>query len=316
MAVFTPINQEELISFLDQYEIGKLISFEGILEGIENTNFKIETESKKYILTIFEKRVNPRDLPFFVNLQGHLSKKQYSCPQPIANKNGDSINVLKGKSSILISYLDGEKTPKIHKIHCEQVGKSLGLFHKNTEDFMQRRVNSMGLKQWNDIFLKCKKLKFNKYQKFMPLVEKELLFLNKKWPKNLPEGIIHGDVFRDNVFFIKDQFSGLIDFYFSCNDFLSYDVAITINAWCFDNNSFDKNKFISLIKGYQSIRKINFDELNKFSILLRAASLRILITRIHDELFHPEGAFVQPKNPEEYIFILKFHQQENIAEYI
>ena len=174
----------------------------------------------------------------------------------------------------------------------------------------------MGLKQWNDIFLKCKRLRFNKYEKIMPLIEKELLFLNKEWPKNLPEGIIHGDVFQDNVFFTKDKFSGLIDFYFSCNNFLSYDIAITINAWCFDNNIFDKKKFISLIKGYQSIRKINLNEINKLSILLRGASLRILVTRIHDELFHPEGAFVQPKNPEEYFYILKFHQQENIAEYI
>ena len=316
MAVFTPINQEELISFLDQYEISKLIDFQGILEGIENSNFKIITEKENYILTIFEKRVNPEEIPFFIDLLSHLSKKNFPCPKPIKNKKGENINFLKGKSSILISFLEGQQKLTVSNNHCKQVGETLGLLHKNTNDFILKRENTMGLTQWETIIAKCESLNFHKYANMITLIRNELIFINKEWPEKLPTGVIHGDVFKDNVFFKNEKFSGLIDFYFSCNDFLAYDIAITTNAWCFDDNNFNKDKFIALISGYENNRRLQKDEVKKFSVLLRAASLRILITRLHDKLFHPEGAFVEPKNPEEYFLILKFHQQEDIIRHI
>lgn len=317
MAVYSPINKNELISFLKKYNIGDLIHFEGILEGIENTNYKIITTKKNYILTIFEKRVNSKDLPFFVNLKNHLAQKKFNCPQPIESRDGKYINLLNRKSCVVISFLEGSKISLVQTGHCKQVGTMLAQLHKNTEDFNGKRNNDMNYKQWNDLFIKCQKISNKKYDLIMPIIEKELLFLRNEWPEDLPKGIIHADVFKDNVFFKDNILSGLIDFYFSCNDFFAYDIAITINAWCFnDEFNFDKNKFITLIKGYENLRKLNNNEKNQLSVLLRGAAIRILLTRLYDQLFHPKGAFVKPKNPNEYVSILNFHQEVNVLEFL
>lgn len=317
MAVYSPINKKELLSFLKQYELGDLNKYEGILEGIENTNYKLETSRKNYILTIFEKRVKTKDLPFFINLKNHLFNKNFNCPQPIKNKSGKNINLINNKSCVLISYLEGKKILNVNSDHCNQVGKILASFHKDTIDFLKKRKNSMGYNQWEKIFIKCKKLSIKKYKDINIKIEKELQFLKDKWPKDLPKGIIHGDVFQDNVFFKDNKFSGLIDFYFSCNDFYAYDIAITINAWCFNRDyNFEADKFNHLIRGYENLRKLEVIEKNNLSILLRGAAIRILITRLHDQLFHPKNAFVEPKNPQEYLSILNFHQNNDIINFL
>ena len=318
MAVYSRISKDQLCNFLEQYNIGKLINFEGILEGIENTNYKIITSENNYILTIFEKRIKTEELPFFINLKNHLIKKNFSCPQPIANKYNNNINTLNGKSCVLISYLNGGKINKVLPHHCEQVGMVLSSLHNCTNDFHEKRMNRMNFSQWQSIFLKCKTNEFNnKFSKLIKIIEKELLYLEENWPIDLPQGIIHADIFQDNVFFINNKFSGLIDFYFACNDFLAYDIAITINAWCFDNkNKFNKDKLKSLIYGYENYRKLTKKEINYLSILLRGASIRILLTRLHDYIFHQKDAFVNPKDPYEYLEILKFHQHNNIENHL
>ena len=317
MAVYSPINKKELQNFLKQYDLGDLKKFEGILEGIENTNYKITTSKNAYILTIFEKRVNTEELPFFIGLKNHLFKKNFFCPQPIANINGKTINVLKKKPCILTSYLNGSKIKNVENKHCSQVGKVLSSMHLLASDFLHRRPNSMDHNNWDKIFLKCKNLLSANYVNIFPIIEKELLFLKKNWPINLPKGIIHADAFQDNVFFDDNKFTGLIDFYFSCYDFLAYDIALTINAWCFNSKAeFDNSKFQALISGYEDARLLENEEKKFLSILLRGASIRILITRLHDQLFQLEGAYVKPKDPKEYFGILNFHQKNDITKYL
>lgn len=316
MAVYSHITENHLKVFLQQYDIGSLIKFEGILEGIENTNYKITTTKNIYILTIFEKRVKTIDLPFFINLQKHLIKKKFSCPRPIADKKGKSINILNKKSCILISFLNGIKTNIVLNKHCEQVGEILSTLHQYTSDFKEKRSNGMMYENWYNIFLKCKSVNISK-KNIINLIEKELSFLKNNWPTDLPKGIVHADVFQDNVFFIDNKFSGLIDFYFSCYDFLAYDIALTINAWCFNQHGkLDKNKLKYFIKGYEFKRKLNYKEKKDLNILLRGASIRILLTRLHDQLFHTEGTFVLPKDPLEYLDILKFHQNNDVNNYL
>ena len=317
MAVFTNISKNELELFIKDYDIGNLLSFEGILEGIENTNYKILTSKNIYILTIFEKRTEQSELPFFINLQEHLVKKKFLCPKPVEDKNGKIINTLKGKSCVIISYLMGEKIKKVTEDHCKQVGNIMSLFHLNTKDFKKVRSNKLSYDEWHKIYLKCLSVNSSKFKDCIEIIKIELSFLNKNWPSSLPVGIIHGDVFQDNVFFKNDIFSGLIDFYFSCNDFLSYDIALMVNAWCFDEkNIFNQSKFKILIQGYEKNRLLTKKEMDYLSILLRGASLRILLTRIHDQLFHEKGSFVKPKNPEEYFNILRFHQKNNVKDYL
>jgi len=316
MAVYSPITESELLSILKQYEIGSLIKFEGILEGIENTNYKITTSQNSYILTIFEKRVESKDIPFFINLKKHLARKNFLCPKPISDNKGKYINTIKNKSCVLVSYLSGKKITDVTETHCQQVGEILASLHLQTKDFNEKRLNSMSYIQWKNIFLKCKNYSNKNFIHILSIIEEELSYLKNHWPNNLPEGIIHADVFQDNVFFHKNIFSGLIDFYFSCNDFLAYDIVLTINAWCFDEQSyFNINKYQALITGYESQRKLTTKEKNSFSLLLRGASIRILITRLHDQLFRADDALVNPKDPNEYLAILKFHQKTNFREF-
>ena len=312
MAVYTYITEKKLKNFLSNYNIGTLKKFKGILEGIENTNYKIITNKNTYILTLFEKRVKKKQLPFFINLKKHLIKKNFLCPNPIANYNNIIINDLNGKSCVLISFLKGKKTNKVSSNQCKQIGSVLSSLHLKTRNFKEKRPNEMGYKKWNSLFKKCK-LHNNKYKKAISIIENELIFLKKNWPKNLPLGIIHADVFQDNVFFIKNKFSGLIDFYFACNDYFAYDIALTVNAWCFDKKKFNKDRFMEMIKGYQKNRKLTIKEKKVFRILLRGASLRILLTRLHDKIFYLQEAYVKHKDPEEYLEILLFHQNKDIS---
>tara|TARA_Y100001970_G_C14193357_1_gene836668 strand:- start:650 stop:1600 length:951 start_codon:yes stop_codon:yes gene_type:complete len=313
MAVYTSIDVQTLNNFLKKYNIGELLGYEGILEGVENTNYKITTIKNKFILTIFEKRVNEEELPFFIELQHHLSKKNIKCPRPIADKKNNYVNVMKEKKCVIMSYLEGEKLHDVKPKHCLQLGEEIANMHLCTSDFTLSRKNNLDQSNWKSIFRKCQSAENHKYYQFYTLIENELIFIEKNWPKNLPSGVIHADIFQDNVFYIKEKLTGLIDFYFACNDYYAYDLAICINAWCFNNNGdFDSEKFNSIISGYNNLRKLNEEEYKYIRILMRGAAVRFLLTRLHDELYHPKNAFVEPKDPIEYLNILKFHQYNEV----
>ena len=313
MAVYTPITKEKLSSFLENYNIGSLENFKGVLEGVENTNYKIITSQDTFILTIFEKRVKKQDLPFFIELQNHLSKKNIKCPSPIPNRNEQHINTIEDKPCVLMSFLEGKKINNSTSYHCHQIGGLTAKIHLHSKDFTVTRNNGLHQKHWRDIFGKCQNSKDNRYGELYQIIEQELQYLDKNWPRDLPTGIIHGDIFPDNVFFIDNNVSGLIDFYFSCNDFYAYELAITTNAWCFDKKeSFKKENFDSLLKGYQQHVNMSNDEKNHFNTLLRGAAMRILVTRLYDQLYHPDGAMVVPKDPFEFFNILKWHQNNSI----
>ena len=315
MAVFTKLEKKEIENFLKDYSIGSLISFEGIVEGIENTNYKIKTSKKEYILTIFEKRVRPADLPFFMKLQKYLNAHGFDCPLPIENDRGSNINILKGKSAVIISFLDGKKLKSIQPQHCREVGSMIAKFTNITKSSKLIRENSLNIDVWENILIKCKKHSSSVYYNDLDTLEKELSFLKKNWPKNLPQAIIHADLFQDNIFFIEDKISGLIDFYFSCNEFIVYEIALTINAWCFDlTHGFQLKNYQSLMEGFNKHSSLNNDEMKSLNILLRGAAVRILVTRLHDKIFQPEDALVIPKDPKEYLNILEWHQKHNIID--
>jgi len=313
MAVYTPITKEKLSSFLENYNIGSLEDFKGVLEGVENTNYKIITSQGNFILTIFEKRVKEQELPFFIELQNHLSNKNIKCPSPIPNRNEQHIDTIEDKPCVLMSFLEGKKIKNSTSYHCHQIGRLTAKIHLYSKDFNVTRNNGLHQKHWEDIFGKCKNSKDRRYGELYQIIEQELQYLDKNWPRKLPTGIIHGDIFPDNVFFIENNVSGIIDFYFSCNDFYAYDLAITTNAWCFDKKeSFQKEKFDSLLKGYQQHANMSNDEKSHFNTLLRGAAMRILVTRLYDQLYHPDGAMVVPKDPFEFFDIMKWHQNNSI----
>ena len=310
MAVFTKISKEEIENFLKNYSIGSLLSYEGIIEGIENTNYKIATSNHNYILTIFEKRVNTEELPFFMNLQKDLVAHGFDCPLPIENNNGSIINKIKNKSAVIISFLEGKKLQSIMPIHCKEVGSMIARFTNITKTSNLKRENSLNIHSWNSIFQKCKKTNDNLYDEYFKILEKEIIFLKNNWPDKLPKAIIHADLFQDNIFFIEDKISGVIDFYFSCEDFIAYELALAINAWCFDfKEGFQPNNYLSLMEGFNQYSSINSDEIKFLNILLRGAAVRILVTRLHDMIYHPKDALVIPKEPKEYLKILEWHQQ-------
>ena len=315
MAVFTKISRKEIELYLKNYSIGNLISYEEILEGIENTNYKINTDKNKYILTIFEKRVQPEDLPFFMSLQKELVAKGFDCPTPIENNSSSIINNLKNKNAVIISFLEGEKINKILPQHCHEVGSIISQFTNITKLSKLSRSNSMGYDAWVNIYKKCKKKNDRHHTEYFEVLDKELSFLKKNWPNNLPKALIHADLFKDNIFFTENKISGVIDFYFSCNDYIAYELALTINAWCFDEDgNFNIEKYKSLLMGFNKNASLNNDEKDSMNTLLRGAAVRILITRLHDKIFHPNDALVIPKEPKEYLDILKWHQNNKDIE--
>ena len=312
MAVFTKISKKEIEIFLQNYSIGNLISFEGIVKGTENSNFKIITSKNKYILTILERRVQPEDLPFFMNLQNELVEHGFECPQPIKNNKNCMINKLKNKNAVIISFLDGENLSEITPKHCFELGSKIAEFTNITKTSKLSRINSLSYENWVKIYESCKNINDNSYEKYFSVLDQELNFLKKNWPINLPTAIIHADLFIDNVLFINNKISGIIDFYFSCNDFIAYELALTANDWCFNKNGiFNYDNFNSLITGFYNRSSLNSDEKASMNVLLRGAAVRILVTRLYDQIFHPEDALVELKNPEEYLQILKWHQTNN-----
>ena len=310
MAVFTKLEKNEIEDFLKDYSIGNLISFEGIIKGTENTNYKIITSKNKYILTILEKRVQPEDLPFFMDLQNELAAHGFDCPLPVKNNKKSIINKLKDKNAVIITFLQGENLTNVMPEHCHELGLKIAQFTNITKNLNLSRPNSVGYKTWVSIYENFKNINNESYQEYFQILSKELIFLKNNWPINLPTAIIHADLFIDNILFIKNKISGIIDFYFSCNDFIAYELALTINAWCFnDDLTFNYKNYNSLMMGFENISSLNIEEKASMNVLLRGAAVRILVTRLYDKIFHPDDALVKLKDPQEYLNILKWHQQ-------
>ena len=310
MAVFTKLEKNEIEDFLKDYSIGNLISFEGIIKGTENTNYKIITSKNKYILTILEKRVQPEDLPFFMDLQNELAAHGFDCPLPVKNNKKSIINKLKDKNAVIITFLQGENLTNVMPEHCHELGLKIAQFTNITKNLNLSRQNSVGYKTWVSIYENFKNINNESYQEYFQILSKELIFLKNNWPINLPTAIIHADLFIDNILFIKNKISGIIDFYFSCNDFIAYELALTINAWCFnDDLTFNYKNYNSLMMGFENISTLNIEEKGSMNVLLRGAAVRILVTRLYDKIFHPDDALVKLKDPQEYLNILKWHQQ-------
>ncbi|MCC9620746.1 homoserine kinase [Thalassospira sp. MA62] len=319
MAVYTDVSDEDIARFIAEYDIGDVVSFKGIAEGVENTNFLLQTTQAPFILTIYEKRVNPDDLPFYLGLMDHLSAKGLNCPTPIHGKDGVALRRLCGRPAAITSFLQGMSPRRILPHHCSGLGAALAQLHSAGQDFEMHLPNALSIKGWRSLFESCKQDADDVEPGLGDMIGKELDFLEANWPTDLPKGVIHADLFPDNVFFFpnKEEVSGLIDFYFACNDLLAYDIAICMNAWCFEpDGSFNVTKAKNLLASYRRERSLSDAERTNLPILARGASLRFLLTRLYDWVNTPKDALVTPKNPREYINKLRFHQRiENSSAY-
>ncbi|GJD72836.1 homoserine kinase [Methylobacterium goesingense] len=309
MAVYTEVSDEALTAFLSAYEIGTLLSYKGIAEGVENTNFFLHTTAGSYILTLYEKRVRVGDLPFFLNLMEHLAARGLACPQPIRNRAGVSLSELCGRPAVIVSFLEGVSVKRPGIDHCWALGGALAGLHAAGADFGMRRDNNLSVESWGPLFAGAEAQADTVSPGLADRVRGDLAVLQAGWPAGLPTGVIHADLFTDNVFFIGDALSGLIDFYFACTDAFAYDLAICLNAWCFEaDGTFDRDKGAALIAGYEAVRRLTAAEVEALPILCRGAALRFLLTRLVDWLDVPPGALVQPKDPLEYDRRLTFHR--------
>ena len=307
MAVHTKLSRTDIDNILINYKLGSLYSFEGIKDGIENTNYLILTKNNKYIITIFEKRVNISSIPFYLKIMINSKKKGIQCPVPIKNKKGEYIQTIKNKKLAIFSFVEGTSISEWESNHCEQVGNKLAKFHQANLNIPEKLNNDFSVDYWNLIFLKYKDNINQIIPNSIKTIKAEIDYVSNNWPKTLPAGVIHADLFPDNVFFSNDKVSGFLDFYFSCNDYFSYDLAITINAWCFRKGVFSQELFSNIIRGYQTVRKLQSLEKKCFNLLLRGAALRFLFTRINDSIMMHETKFLKKKKPEEFFNILNFH---------
>ena len=318
MAVYTKLDQGNIEKILSNYSIGKLDKFEGIEEGIENSNFLIWVDKKKYILTVYEKRVKKEDLPFFSSLMASLNKSSFKCPEPILNKDKNPITDFNNKKLMIVSFIEGRPKINLSPNNCKSIGIEIAKMHELTKNLKIQRGNDLSINSWRKIFDQVKD-KCIKIHKDLPkLIEDNLTDVEKNWPTNLPQGIIHADLFHDNIFFNENNFSGIIDFYFSCNDFYAFEIAICFNALCFDgpknNLSFNVTKAKNFIDGYNQVRKLSDEEKNSIKVLSQGAALRFLLTRVFDALNTVEGAIVKVKDPMEYLNRLEFHKNSKSFE--
>jgi homoserine kinase type II len=317
VAVYTDVSVEDLESFIAGYDIGKLLSYKGIAEGVENSNFLLHTEAGHFILTLYEKRVAVGDLPFFLGLMEHLAARGLNCPQPVKNKMGEALGKVAGRPAAIVTFLEGMWMRRTDAKHCGAVGEALAQLHLAGADFPMTRANALSVEGWRPIFEACAERADGVQHGLKATIERELDFLEAHWPRNLPQGVIHADLFPDNVFFLGDKLSGLIDFYFACTDTLAYDVAICLNAWCFEQDfSYNITKGRALLQSYRRVRALSEGELNAMPVLARGAAMRFLLTRLVDWLNVPPGALVKPKSPQEYFRKLRFHQHaKSIGDY-
>lgn len=309
MAVYTHVSAGQISDFLKEYDEGEVVSFKGIAEGVENSNYILQTTKATYILTLFEKRVKVDDLPFFLGLMDHLVHKGINCAPPVRDRQGVILKELCGRPAALISFLKGMSINRPNPGHCYKLGRELANMHGAATDFHLSRKNALSVDGWQELVTLCEGRADEAASGLAQLIHDEMSYLEQNWPDDLPEGIIHADLFPDNVFFMNGELSGLIDYYFACHDILAYDLAICLNAWCFEaDGSFNITKASRLLRGYSSVRKLSEQEIAAMSTLCRGAALRFLLSRLYDWLNQVPGALVQVKDPGEYISKLKFHR--------
>ena len=310
MAVYTKISKKEISYINKKFEVDRIIKFSGIKQGIENTNYLLKSRNNKFILTIFEKRVSQKEIPFFMKLMDQLNNLKINCPKPLKNKSGNYQIRIKNKMASIVSFLDGKDKKKLNLKNCFDVGKMVAQIHLSSKKIRLYRKNSMGIKNLNPLLnsIKFKSKKFINIEKFL---KNNFRDIKKKWPKGLPNGIIHGDLFIDNIFFKNNRLSGVIDFYFAANDYFMYEIAICVNALCFDKKKskflINKKKVKNLIKGYESIKKISIKEKKSLNILCRGAAMRYFLTRLYDYTNTPKSALIKIKDPREYYQKLVIH---------
>ncbi|GEP60737.1 homoserine kinase [Reyranella soli] len=314
MAVYTEVSDAELEAFLAEYDIGSPESFKGIAEGVENSNFLLTTDKGPYFVTLYEKRVDPKDLPFFLGLMDHLAARGINCPQPIHGRDGKALRTLAGRPAAITTFLQGLWPRRMTLGHCGQVGEALAALHLAGRDFELKRPNALSVAGWRPLY------EGSRHHIDAPLaaeLEAEIDFFEANWPSGLPSGVIHADLFNDNVLFLHDKLSGLIDFYFACNDAFAYDVSICLNAWCFEpDKSFNATKGRALLQGYEAVRPLGDDERKVLPLLARGSALRFLLTRLYDWVHTPPDAMVKRKDPQEYLAKLRFHRGiSSIADY-
>lgn len=315
MAVYTDVTAEDLTRFLSSYDIGELLAYKGIVEGVENSNFLVHTGAGNFILTLYEKRVAEGDLPFFLGLMEHLAARGITCPQPVKNRQGGMLGKIAGRPAAIVTFLDGLWIRRPNPGHCAAVGEALARLHLAGADFPKKRPNALSIESWRPLYEQAKERGDSVRPGLCAEIAQELDVLAKSWPCDLPQGVTHADLFPDNVFFLGDKLSGLIDFYFACTDTLAYDVVICLNAWCFEpDHSYNVTKGRALLKAYDKVRALSAAERTALPVLARGAAMRFLLTRLVDWLAVPDGALVKPKDPLEYFRKLRFHQSVQSAD--
>ena len=309
MAVYTEIGDDDLRVFTAQYDIGEVLSCKGIAEGVENSNYLLTTERGNFILTLYEKRVAREDLPFFIALMDHLAHQGVACPTPVRARDGEALRELCGRPAAIVTFLNGMWPRRIDPSHCAGLGAALARLHLAGAGFPMVRPNDLGPAGWRRLYAGCAKRAGELQPSLAEELDEELVFLESAWPSELPRGVIHADLFPDNVFFRDHELSGLIDFYFACTDFLAYDIAVCLNAWCFEPDlSFNVTKARLLVGQYQKLRPLEAAELTALPLLARGSALRFLLTRLYDWLNQTAGALVKPKDPIEFLRKLRFHR--------
>ncbi|MCK0198313.1 homoserine kinase [Ancylobacter sp. 6x-1] len=309
MAVYTDVSPEELEAFLAHYVIGRLRAFKGIAEGVENSNYLLQTEAGSFILTLYEKRVKRDDLPFFIGLMEHLASRGIACPQPVKTREGVALGELAGRPAAIATFLIGTSVRRPTAANCAAVGEALARLHEAGAGFALKRANALSVAGWRPLFAAAQGRADTVVPGLAGLIADELDALEANWPEGLPDGVIHADLFPDNVFFTDEKLSGLIDFYFACNDLLAYDVSICLNAWCFEpDGAFNITKGRALLAAYQAVRPFSEAEIAALPLLARGSALRFLLTRLVDWLNVPPGALVRPHDPKEYVRKLRFHR--------
>ena len=312
MAVYTEVGDEDLIAFIAEYDLGDVVSCKGIAEGVENTNYLLQTTLGRYILTLYEKRVKESDLPFFLGLIEHLAAQEVSCPVPLHGRDRKALRQLCDRPAAIVSFLDGMWPRRIKPGHCSALGAALAQLHVAGDSYPVERPNALSVQAWRPLFDACAAQADTVSPGLSTILARELDHLESHWPEGLPTGVCHADLFPDNVFFIGGDLSGIIDFYFACTDFFAYDLAICLNAWCFErDNSFNITKARLMLSRYRTVRPFSDAEVQALPLLARGSALRFLLTRLYDWLHHPEGALVQPKDPLDYLAKLSFHQTVN-----
>lgn len=311
MAVYTSVSDDELAQFLTEYDLGEAIAFKGIAEGVENSNYYLETTSGRFILTLFEKRANPADLPYFIELKQHLAANGYSCPLPVAASDGQALRTLAGRPAVIITFLQGLSPRVPNAAQCREIGIGLARLHEAASDFQMTRENSLGPASWPGLWNGREQSAEDLQAGLAAKISNDLKTISAEESsmRALPRGTVHADLFPDNAFFLGDRFTGAIDFYFACTDALAYDLAVCINAWAFEpDGAFNYSKAANLIAGYQSVRPLTDAEKSAFPVLCRGAAIRFFLTRLIDWTDTPADALVKPKDPLDYAARLRFHR--------